>query len=96
MIDHEKCGAGEDYLLHDDAASPERFTTKSQARNLTKRIAHGLRCEYGVGASGPGKDVVMVMCTGQVFLPVLFYDVIAAGDIYSAVSTGVNVMELSR
>jgi 4-coumarate--CoA ligase len=73
-------------FLHADATNQERCIIKSQARNLTKWVAHGLRYEYGVGASGPGKDVVMVMYTGQVLLPVLFYGVIAAGGIYSVVS----------
>lgn len=37
----------------------------------------------------------MVMCSGQVFLPVLFYGVIAAGGVYSALSTSATVSELS-
>jgi 4-coumarate--CoA ligase len=96
LIEHEKCGAGEESLLHADAANPERSVTKSQARNLTKRLAHGLRHEYGVGANGPWKDVIMVMCSGQAFLPLLFYGVIAAGGIYSALSSSATVTELSN
>lgn len=38
---------------------------------------------------------MMVICSGQVFLPVLFYGVIAAGGIYSAISVGATVTELS-
>lgn len=96
MADHEKCGANEDTLLHVDAANPERSVTKSQARILTKQLAHGLRHEYGVGTDGPGKDVIMVMCSGQAFLPLLFYGVIAAGGIYSALSNSATVAELSN
>lgn len=96
MTDHENCGANEDSLLHADAANPELSITKSQARNLTKQVAHGLRHEFGIGASGPGKDVVMVMCSGQIFLPVLFYGVIAAGGIYSALSISATVTELTN
>lgn len=55
-----------------------------------------MRSEYGIGASGPGKDVVMVCCAGQVFLPVVFYGVIAAGGIYSALSSSATVAELSN
>lgn len=95
LFEHEKCGARDDSLLHADAANPERCITKSQARNLTKRIAYGLRYEYGIGVNGPGKDVMMVICSGQVFLPVLFYGVIAAGGIYSAISVGATVTELA-
>jgi acyl-coenzyme A synthetase/AMP-(fatty) acid ligase len=94
--DHEKSGARDDVLLHADAANPERSITKSQTRTLTKRLAYGLRNEYRVGANGPGKDVVMVCCSGQVFLPVIFYGVIAAGGIYSALSSSATVTELSN
>lgn len=38
----------------------------------------------------------MVMCSGQVFLPVLFYGVIAAGGIYSALSSSATVTELTN
>jgi 4-coumarate--CoA ligase len=63
---------------------------------LTKRVAHGLREKYGIGASGPGKDIVVVISSGQVFLPVLFYAVICAGGVYSAANTSATVPELAR
>ncbi|KFY46509.1 hypothetical protein V495_02405 [Pseudogymnoascus sp. VKM F-4514 (FW-929)] len=94
--DHERCSAKEDSLLHAEATNPERSITKSQARVLTKQVAHGLRNGFGIGANGPGKDVVMVMCSGQSLLPMLFYGVIAAEGVYSAVSTSATVSELSK
>lgn len=38
----------------------------------------------------------MVMCSGQSLLPMLFYGVIAAEGVYSAVSTSATVTELSK
>ena len=70
--------------------------TKAQARSWTKRIAHALRNQYGVGIDGPGKDVVGVFSTGQVGLPILFYSIIAAGGIYSAASVAYTPSELAR
>ncbi|KFY58298.1 hypothetical protein V496_06205 [Pseudogymnoascus sp. VKM F-4515 (FW-2607)] len=96
LFDHERCSAKEDSLLHTEAINPERSITKSQARVLTKQVAHGLRDGFGIGANGPGKDVVMVMCSGQSLLPMLFYGVIAAEGVYSAVSTSATVSELSK
>lgn len=96
MLEHEKCDATEDTPVHAEAENPALCVTKSQARNLTKQVAHGLRFKFGLGADGPGKDIVLVMCSGQVFLPILFYAVIAAGGVYSAASTSATVTELSN
>lgn len=96
VIDHERCSAKEDSLLQSEAVNPERSINKSQARILTKQIAHGLRNGFGIGANGPGRDVVMVMCSGQSLLPMLFYGVIAAEGVYSAVSTSATVTELTK
>ena len=62
--------AVEDTKIHIDAAEPSHYVTKADARVLTKQIAHGLRTQYGVGANGGGKDVVVVFSTGQYGLPV--------------------------
>jgi len=59
-------------------------------------VAHGLREKFGIGASGPGKDVVAVISSGQILLPVLFYAVICAGGVYSAANTSSTVSELAR
>jgi 4-coumarate--CoA ligase len=96
LIEHEKCDAKEDTPVHAEAENPALCVTKSQARNLTKQVAHGLRFKFGLGDDGPGKDIVLVMCSGQVFLPILFYAVIAAGGVYSAASTSATVTELSN
>ena len=82
----EHCEASEDTPVHAEADHPEYIITKSKARQLTKQIAHFLRTRYGVGKSGPGRDVVLGMSTGQCALPCLFYGVVAADGIYSAAS----------
>jgi 4-coumarate--CoA ligase len=96
LVEHEKCNANENTPLHAEAANPAICVTKSQARDLTKQVAHGLRFKFGIGADGPGKDIVLVICSGQVFLPILFYAVIAAGGVYSAASTSATITELSN
>lgn len=66
------------------------------ARELTKSIAYSLRHSYGIGKNGPGKDVVVVISSGQPLLPMLFYGVIAAGGVYSAASASFTASELER
>jgi 4-coumarate--CoA ligase len=63
---------------------------------LTKSTAYGLRHKFGIGAKGPGKDVVVCISSGQPLLPILFYGVIAAGGVYSAASSAFTASELSR
>jgi 4-coumarate--CoA ligase len=83
-------------VIHCEAANPSNSITKSQARKLTKRVAYSLRHEFGIGASGPGKDVVVCVSSGQPLLPILFYGVIASGGVYSAASASFTAPELSR
>ncbi|OAL33758.1 hypothetical protein AYO20_06934 [Fonsecaea nubica] len=83
-------------VLHVEAAHPSNSVTKAQTRTWTKRIAHILRSQYGIGARGRGKDVVLCVSTGQVLLPALFYGTIAAGGIYSSASPSYSSVELAR
>lgn len=95
-IDSDLCQSGEDAPIHIEAANDRNFITKSQARDLTQHIAHGLRHRFSIGASGPGKDVVVCISSGQPLLPALFYGVIAAGGVYSAASSSFTAPELAR
>lgn len=61
-----------------------------------RRIAYVLRHQYGIGASGPGKDIVQVTSCGNPFVPVVFYSIVAAGGIYSGASTAYHSTELVR
>lgn len=70
--------------------------SKAEARIYTQRMSHYLRHNYSIGASGPGKDVVVVISSGQVLLAPLFYGVIGAGGIYSAASSSFTHLELAR
>ena len=83
-------------MLHLEATNPSNQMTKKDLRDLTHRIAHGLRQYYGVGANGPNKDVVTVISYGQIMVPAAFYGVIAAGGVYSAASPSSTVAELAR
>ncbi|KAH8819028.1 hypothetical protein F5884DRAFT_796 [Xylogone sp. PMI_703] len=96
LFDYEGCLSQEDTVIHAEAANPLNSITKAQARELTQQIAYSLRHEFGVGAQGPGKDVVICLSSGQSLLPVVFYGIIAAGGVYSAASTSFTVPELSR
>ena len=82
--------------MHQEAENPSNKITKSDLRDLTQRIAHGLRSNYGVGANGPNKDVVTVISYGQIMVPAVFYGVVAAGGVYSAASPSSTVSELAR
>ncbi|KAJ7901855.1 hypothetical protein B0H14DRAFT_3422538 [Mycena olivaceomarginata] len=88
--------ATETTVLHAEAANPTEGITKAQARVLTRRIAHTLRTRFGIGQHGSGKDVVVVMSTGQYLLPILFYGILAAGGVASFASSSFRPEELAR
>lgn len=83
-------------MLHAEARDPSHGITKSHARSLTTQISYFLRHEYNIGLSGPGKDVVVTISTGQSALACLFYGVVAADGIYSAASTMSTPSDLVR
>lgn len=82
--------------LHAEANDPTRVITKSKARILAQQIAYFFRYRFGIGAKGPGQDVVVTVSTGQSGLPCVFFGVIAAEGIYSAASPAATADELSR
>jgi 4-coumarate--CoA ligase len=96
FIDSEHCLSREDTKIHIEAGNDANFITKAQARKLTQQIAHGLRYKFNIGASGPGRDVVVAISSGQPLLPMLFYGVVAAGGVYSAASSSFTTSELVR
>lgn len=86
----------ENIPLHTEAANPSNTVTRNDLRDLTQRIAYGLRHEYGIGSNGPNKDVVTVISYGQPLVAAAFYGVIAAGGVYSAASPSSTVADLTR
>ncbi|KAJ7901856.1 hypothetical protein B0H14DRAFT_3422540 [Mycena olivaceomarginata] len=86
--------ATETTVLHAEAANPTEGITKAQARVLTRRIAHTLRTRFGIGQHGSGKDIVVVMSTGQYLLPILFYGILAAGGVASFASSSFRPEDL--
>lgn len=70
--------------------------TKTTLRDLTQRIAHGLRYKFDLGANGPNKDVVTVISYGQPMIAAAFFGIVAAGGVYSAASPSSTVSELVR
>ena len=86
----------DDIVLHLEAANPSNQITKGDLRDLTQRIAHGLRQNYGIGANGLNKDVVTVISYGQPMVSAAFYSIIAAGGVYSAASPSSTVADLTR
>jgi 4-coumarate--CoA ligase len=96
VTDSEYALAPADTVLHAEAANPQNKITKAQLHDLLERIAHGLRNNYSIGATGPNKDVVTVISYGQILLPAAFYGIIAAGGVYSAASPSSTVSELAR
>lgn len=79
-----------------EAANAENYITKAEAREVVKRIAHTFRNDFGIGASGPGQDVILATSSGNPFIPILFYASIAAGGIFSGASAAFTVAELTR
>ncbi len=88
--------AKEDTIVHAEAKDPTNGITKAHARELTKQFAYFLRHEYGVGADGPGKDVVVTVSSGQSALACLFFGVVAADGVYSAASPMNTASDLTR
>lgn len=73
-------------MVHGDAETPTKSFTKSQQRVVLRQVAHAFRQRYGIGANGPGKDVVMILALGDYTLPTMMYASIAAGGVFSASS----------
>ncbi|EMC97819.1 hypothetical protein BAUCODRAFT_155102 [Baudoinia panamericana UAMH 10762] len=96
LFDSEYGLAQDDTILHQEAANPSNTITKRQLRDLTQRISHGLRRYYGIGSSGPNKDVVTVISHGQILVPAMFFGVIGVGGVYSAASPSSTTAELAR
>ncbi|KAI0400449.1 hypothetical protein F4802DRAFT_486732 [Xylaria palmicola] len=93
--DHTAC-QDDNKVLHVDATNPSNCITKTKLRDLTERIAHGIRSHYGVGSNGPNHDIVTTITYGQVLAPAVFFGIIAAGGVSSAASPSSTVSELVR
>lgn len=63
---------------------------------MAKQFAAFLRDNYAIGASGPDKDVVVTVSTGQSALACLFYGVVAAEGVYSAASGAGMPKDIAR
>lgn len=92
----DECHAREDSIIHIEASDPSISFTRSQTRTLAKRVAFGLREKFGIGSSGPGKDVVSVISSGQAVLPILFYGIVAAGGVYAPAGITATASDLAR
>lgn len=86
LFESEITYAPPDTIIHADAAEPSNNLTKAKLLQLSKKVAHVFRNQYGVGADGPNKDVVFNMATGHFMIPVMFYAAITAGGIFSSTS----------
>ncbi|KAL3456502.1 hypothetical protein BJX64DRAFT_270613 [Aspergillus heterothallicus] len=86
----------ESTILHAEAADPTNHITKREARTVTKRLAHILRTEFGIGAAGSGKDAVLCISANQVLLPAVFYGILGAGGVYAAASTALTTPEIMK
>ena len=94
--DSEHSLAQDDDLLHLSADDPSRSLTKVQLSDLTQRIAHCLRVDFGVGSDDHSEDVVTVMSYGQPILPAVYFGVISAGGAYSGASPSLTADELAQ
>ncbi|KAF2454180.1 hypothetical protein BDY21DRAFT_374391 [Lineolata rhizophorae] len=70
------------YIDIDNNELEERaFLTKPTLRTLVSVYAYCLRSKFGIGANGPNKDIVMLLLSGRIAAPAVFYAVIAAGGV---------------
>ncbi|KAF7589982.1 hypothetical protein BBP40_003474 [Aspergillus hancockii] len=83
-------------ILHAEAADPTNSISKAQPRTITKRLAYILRTSFEIGKYSAGKNTVLCISSNQVLLPTAFYAIIAAGWVYTAASSAVTNIELSR
>ncbi|KAF2664894.1 acetyl-CoA synthetase-like protein [Microthyrium microscopicum] len=95
LFESKHSTAIEQQPLHVDAENPNLKLTKAETRDLTKRVAHSLRHRYGVGA-GTEPSYVTCIASGSYVMPTMFYGVLAAGGIFSSVSSSSTVDELVR
>jgi 4-coumarate--CoA ligase len=63
---------------------------------LTENFAHSFRHNFGIGATGHSKDVVVGFSSLEILLPIAFYGTIAAGGIFSCASHAYTASELAR
>jgi 4-coumarate--CoA ligase len=96
LFESELSWTKEDTVVEVEAADASNCLTKAQARAYTKRIAYHLRESFGVGAKGPGTDVVVCIASNQILLPPVFWGVVACGGVYSAASSAFTPNELAR
>lgn len=82
--------------IHISAANPSHRLTVARARVLTHATSAALRTHFGIGAAGPGRDIVSVISQGAFTLPVLAYGVIGAGGVFSAASAASTPGELAK
>ena len=94
--DSHYCAAEENTKIHIEAADSENSITKAEARDLVRQVAYVLRSRFRIGSFGVGQDVVLSTSSGNPFIPVLFYSIVAAGGVYSGASTAFTVGELVR
>ncbi len=83
-------------ILHAEAALPSNSVTKAQSRIYTQRLSWIFRHVFSIGATEPGKDVVVCISSGQILLSSVFYGVIGAGGVFSAASSSFTAGELGR
>ncbi|KAI1308038.1 acetyl-CoA synthetase-like protein [Xylaria venustula] len=84
-----------DTIIHADAAEPSHNLTKARLLQLSKKAAHVLRYQYGIGANGPDQDVVFNISTGNLMIPVMFYAIITAGGVFSSTSPSATPSEFA-
>ncbi|GAP91929.2 putative AMP-binding enzyme [Rosellinia necatrix] len=95
LFESENCRVPADTILHADAAEPSHHLTKAKLLLLSKRIAHVLRNQYGIGADGSNKDVVFNISTGNFLIPALFYSIITAGGVFASASAAATPNEFA-
>ncbi|ORY60279.1 uncharacterized protein BCR38DRAFT_477094 [Pseudomassariella vexata] len=95
LFESKQCSIPDDKIVHVDAADPSNYLTKAKLRQKSKKFAHVLRNQYGIGANGPSQDAVLLISTGHFMLPLIFYGTVAAEGIFSSSSPSATPEELA-
>ncbi|KAJ1334119.1 4-coumarate--CoA ligase [Microdochium nivale] len=95
LFDSDLCKAPGNQVIMADAEDPSRHLTKSTLLQQSKRCGHFLRSSFGIGSSGPNKDVVIMIASGHHMIPTLFYGTLIAEGIFSSTSPSATAEELA-
>ncbi|KAI0594969.1 AMP-binding enzyme [Biscogniauxia sp. FL1348] len=93
LFESEACRVPGDTIIHADADEPSNHLTKASLIQQSRKVAHVLRTQYGIGAGGPNQDAVSMISTGHFMIPLIFHGTIIADGIFAPTSASATAGE---